>query len=471
MGGQGLEALRAAVRGSVLVPREPEYDQERIGFQTGNPHRPDVIVVARTPDDVRAAVDHAQRYGLPLAVQATGHGLGAAASTGVLVSTRRMTGIRIDTRARTAWIEAGVRAGDLVEQAARHGLAPVNGSAPGVGVVSYALGGGVGLLGRQFGYAADRVRRIDVVTADARLRHVTADSDPELFWALRGGGGGFGVVTGMEIELVPVERIFGGRLVFDGGQVAEEVLRIWQKWTESVPDELTSAVTLLPMPDVPAVPAPLRGRYLAQVHIAFSGPSDEGERLVEPLRAIGCVLIDELRDMPYDECGSVFSEPDTPHSYRSANVLLGSDGLDESARRSVLAAAGPSAEVMCVLSMRHLGGAFSRRAAVPNAVPHRDAGYLLYVLSPVPDDQAADSGSGAGPGSGEEVVRALHERVLAPVGDRALGRNANFLYGPQDREAARSVYGEQTGARLERLKAECDPQGMFRFNLRGDGRG
>ncbi|WP_243084788.1 FAD-binding protein [Streptomyces sp. 891-h] len=479
MGEQELESLRAAVRGSVLVPGEPEYDQERIGFQTGNPHRPDVIVVARTPDDVQAAVDHAQRHGLPLAVQATGHGLGAAAGAGVLVSTRRMTGIRIDPTARTAWIEAGVRAGDLVEQAARHGLAPVNGSAPGVGVVSYTLGGGVGLLGRQFGYAADRVRRIDVVTADARLHHVTADSDPELFWALRGGGGGFGVVTGMEIELVPVERVFGGRLVFDGGQVAEEVLRIWQKWTESVPEELTSAVTLLPMPDDPAVPAPLRGRYLAQVHIAFSGPSAEGERLVEPLRAIGSVLIDELRDMPYAECGSVFSEPGTPHSYRSANALLSSDGLDESARRSVLAAAGPSSEVMCVLSMRHLGGAFSRRPAVPNAVPHRDAGYLLYVLSPVPDDPAPGSGAGSGSGaesgvgspSGEEVVRALHKRVLAPVGDRALGQNANFLYGPQDWDAARSVYGEQTGARLERLKSECDPEGMFRFNLWGAGRG
>jgi len=455
---EALDALRDAVRGSVLVPGDEGYDQERSGFQTGNPHRPDVIVAAHTPQDVRAAVGHAQRHGMPLAVQATGHGLGESAREGMLVSTRHMTGIRIDVAARTAWIEAGVQARDLVAEAARHGLAPVNGSAPGVGVVSYTLGGGVGLLGREFGYAADLVRRIDLVTADARLREVTAQSDPELFWGLRGGGGGFGVVTGLELELVPVERIFGGRLVFDGGQVAEEVLRIWQKWTESVPEELTSAATLLPMPDVPAVPAHLRGRYLAQVHIAFTGSQEEGERLVEPLRGIGSLLVDELRDMPYAECATVFSEPDTPHSYRSANVLLGAGGLDDSARRSVLAAAGPSAEAMCVLSMRHLGGAFSRPPAAPNAVAHREAEYLLYVLSPVSDP-------------GEDVVRALHERVLAPLSDQSLGRNANFLYGPQDRGTARAAYGDEIDARLERLKAECDPRGMFRFNLRGAGRG
>ncbi|MGI5350143.1 FAD-binding oxidoreductase [Streptomyces sp. CA-250714] len=455
---EALDALRDAVRGSVLVPGDEGYDQERTGFQTGNPHRPDVIVAAHTAEDVRAAVDHAQRHGLPLAVQATGHGLGESAREGVLVSTRHMTGIRIDTTARTAWIEAGVRASDLVAEAARHGLAPVNGSAPGVGVVSYALGGGVGLLGREFGYAADRVRRIDIVTADARLREVTAQSDPELFWGLRGGGGGFGAVTGLELELVPVERIFGGRLIFDGGQVAEEVLRIWQKWTESVPDELTSAVTLLPMPDVPGIPEPLRGRYLAQVHIAFTGSREEGERLVEPLRGIGSLLVDELREMPYAECAAVFSEPDTPHSYRSANVMLGADGLDDSTRRAVLAASGPSAEAMCVLSVRHLGGAFAHPPAVPNAVAHRDAEYLLYVLSPVSDP-------------GEDVVRALHERVLAPVSDQSLGRNANFLYGPQDRDIAQAVYGDENSARLERLKAQCDPQGLFRFSLWGAGRG
>ncbi|WP_431980646.1 FAD-binding oxidoreductase [Streptomyces qinglanensis] len=446
---KALGALRDAVRGSVLLPGDTGYDQERTGFQSGDRHGPDVLVAAQTPEDVRAAVDHARRHGMPLAVQATGHGLGEGARGGVLVGTRRMTGIRIDAAARTAWIEAGVRAGDLVAEAARHGLAPVNGSAPGVGVVGYALGGGVGLLGREFGYAADLVRRLDVVTADARLRRVTAESCPDLFWGLRGGGGGLGAVTGLELDLVPVERIFGGRLVFDGGQVAEEVLRTWQEWTRSVPDTLTSAVTLLPMPDLPAVPAALRGRHLAQVHLAFTGSREEGERLVRPLREIGALLVDEVREMPYTECATVFSEPETPHAYRSTNVLLGAAGLDDAARRAVPAGAGPSAPAMCVLGVRHLGGAFSRTPEVPNAVDHRDAEYLVYVLSPV--SEPAQDGA----------VRSLHARVLAPVTGRAPARNGNFLYGPQDPATTRSVHGDEKAGRLERLRAEYDPHGLF----------
>ncbi|WP_326808050.1 TIGR03086 family metal-binding protein [Streptomyces sp. NBC_01775] len=447
---EGLSALKDAVRGSVLVPDDEGYDEERGGFQLGAWHRPEVLVAARNAEDVQAAVDYAHRHGLPLAVQATGHGLSRAARKGVLISTRHMTGIRIDAEERTAWIEAGVRAADLVAEAARHGLAPVNGSAPGVGVVSYTLGGGVGLLGRQFGYAADHVRRIDLVTGDAWALQVTAKSDPELFWGLRGGGGGFGVVTGMEIGLVPVERIFGGRLVFDGGQVAEEVLRTWQAWTASVPEELTSAVTLLPMPDFPGVPEPLRGRYLAQVHIAFNGSPEEGEKLVGPLRSIGSLLVDELREMPYAESATVFSEPDTPRSYRSTNLLL-SDALEGDVLRTVLREAGPDAEAMCVLGMRHLGGAFSRTPEVPNAVSNKEAAYLLGVLSPLE-------------GPGEEAVRALHERVLSPAHDRMAGRSLNFLYGPQDEETVRPVFGEETTVRLKRLKAAHDPKGILQFN-------
>ncbi|MDJ1136166.1 FAD-binding oxidoreductase [Streptomyces iconiensis] len=450
--GDRFEPLRKALSGAVLVPGETAYDEERAAFQNGDQHRPDVVVAADGAEDVREAVSYARLHGLPLAVQATGHGLGTAARGGVLVSTRGMTGITVDVAARTAWIEAGVRAGDLVAEAARYGLAPVNGSFPGVGVVSYTLGGGVGLLGRQFGYAADLVRRVDLVTGDATARQVTAESDPELFWGLRGGGGAFGVVTGMEIGLVPVERIYGGRLIFDGGEVAEDVLRVWQKWTRSVPEELTSAVTMLPMPDFPGVPEPLRGRFVVQVHIAFNGPSVEGERLVEPLRAIGSLLVDELREMPYTESASIFSEPETPHAYRSANALLDGRGLSPDAVRSVLDEVGPKAETWCVTSVRHLGGAFSREPDVPNAVSHREAAYLFYVLSPLE------------PGI-EAAVRATHDRALDVMSDRAVGRSLNFLYGPQDDETVRAVYAPETAARLARLKARHDPDDLFPFNL------
>lgn len=452
-----IEELRGAVRGAVLVPGEAGYDEESDGFQQGDRHRPDVIVVAENADDVRKTVSYARLHGLPLAVQATGHGLGQAARGGVLVSTRRMRGVTVDAEARTAWVEAGVRAADLVAETARHGLAPVNGSAPGVGVVSYTLGGGLGILGRQFGYAADLVCRIDLVTGEGSPREVTAESDPELFWGLRGGGGAFGVVTGMEIGLVPVERIYGGRLVFDGGEAAEDVLRIWQKWTESVPEELTSAVSLLPMPDFPDIPEPLRGRYLAQVHIAFNGPSREGERLVEPLRAIGSILVDDLREMPYTESASVYSEPDTPHSYRGTNVLL-DRALSPDAARSLLDVLGPEAPAMCVIGLRHLGGAFSREPSVPNAVEHREAAYLLGVLSPLEP-------------VGRDVVDPLHARALDVLSESAVGRALNFLHGPQDDDAVRPVFGRESTERLARLKTRHDPEGILPFNTARHGRG
>ncbi len=204
------------------------------------------------------------------------------------------------------------------------------------------------------------------------------------------------------------------------------------------------------MPDLPAVPAALRGRYLAQVHLAFTGPREEGERLVRPLREIGALLVDEVRERPYTECATVFSEPETPHAYRSSNVLLGAAGLDDGARRAVPAEAGPSAAAMCVLGVRHLGGAFSRPPEVPNAVDHRDARYLVYVLSPVPEPDR------------DGAVRSLHARVLAPVTGPAPARNGNFLHGPQEPATLRSVHGDETAARLERLRSAYDPQGLFR---------
>lgn len=309
------------------------------GFQAGYRHRPDVVVRAETAADVGAAVEYAATHRLPLAVQATGHGLSLPLPGGVLVSTRRMAKVRIDPVARTAWIEAGVRWGEVVEAAARYGLAPLSGSGPGVGAVSYTLSGGIGLLAREFGWAADHVRAAELVTADARVRHVTAERDPELFWALRGGGGGFGVVTGLEIGLVPVERFYGGQLIYDGA-LAEDVLEAWRQWTATVPDELTSSVTLLSYPDLPVLPGHLRGRYVAQVQIAYDGTGAEGERLVAPLRAAGPRISETLRTMPYAESASVYNEPDRPHSYQGGNALFGERLPDRAALRSVLELTG-----------------------------------------------------------------------------------------------------------------------------------
>ncbi|MCO5968540.1 FAD-binding oxidoreductase [Actinoallomurus soli] len=441
----GLDRLRARTRGPVHLPGTDGYDGERLGFQRLDPHRPAVIVGAAAAEDVRAAVEYAAAHGLRVAVQATGHGLGRALRDGVLITTRRMSEVRVDPESRTAWVGAGTAWRDVVEAAAPYGLAPLSGSFPGVGAVSYTLGGGIGLVARRHGFAADHVRRIDLVTADGRLRTVTAASEPDLFWALRGGGRGFGVVTGMEIGLLPITRMFGGGLYFDVAETPDAP-ETWRRWTATVPEELTSGMTVLSYPDLPMVPEELRGRHVAHVQVAHLGGEAEGRELVEPLRALGPRLRDSLRELPYTEGGTIFAEPDRPHAYRSRNHLL--RALDPGALAALIASAGPAAPVMCVIGLRHLGGALARLPEIPNAVGHREAAYLLNVLSPVE------------PGE-EDKVRALHEELLAPFAADALGRSLNFGYGPPEEDESAAAFGPETHRRLAGLRAACDPDGVF----------
>ncbi|WP_030023620.1 FAD-binding oxidoreductase [Streptomyces monomycini] len=437
-----LSELADRVTGVVLVPGDDGYAAERAGFQTGHVHRPSVIVGADTAADVVAAVRYAGANGLPVSVQSTGHGLSAASDGGVLVSMRRMDEVRVDAEARTVWAGAGALWADVIEEAAPHGLAPVNGSSPGVGVVGYTLGGGLGILGREFGYASDRVRLVEVVTADGVLRWVTPERDAGLFRALLGGGRGLGVVTGLEFGLVPVERVYGGQLVF-GADLMDEALAAYLAWTEDLPDALTSSVGLIAYPDVPAVPGHLRGRHLAQIRIACTGPEAEGERLVAPLCAVGPRVADTLRDMPYAESHTIHQDPETPHAYDGDSILL--SGLDAAELREVTALTGPDAPMMTVVQLNHLGGAL---ATGGGSVGHRDARYLLRLLSPLDGTDVA-------------AVRALHARVRAVLAPRAVGRSVNFLFGDHG-DAVADAYEEDVYRRLTAAKAAYDPENLFR---------
>lgn len=436
------------VVGPVLRPGDGGYDDEVRGFQTAYRHRPDVVVGATCAEDVVAAVRYARERGLPVGVQATGHGLGTALDGGVLVSTRRMAGVRVDAARRSAWFEAGVVWRAVIEAAAVHGLAPLAGSAPEVGAVAYTLGGGLGLLARKYGYAADHVRRIEVVTADGALREVDAEHEPELFWGLRGGRDNLGIVTGLEIGLVPVDRVWGGGLYFDA-PLAGDVLEAYRDWTAGgLPEELTSSVGLVPMPDVEAVPPPLRGRHVTHVRIAYLGDAAEGERLVAPLRAVGPRLVDSLAELPYTEGGTIYRDPTFPHPYRGSSTLLRE--LDPAGLAEVLRLAGPGSERPAVLDLRHLGGALSRPAAAPSAIGHRDANYLLRVIS-VLDESTVDE------------VRPFHDRVLSAAGE-SLGASLNFFYGPTTAAEVASAYDADDHRRLAELKARYDPENTFRAN-------
>ncbi|RJO69239.1 FAD-binding oxidoreductase [Nocardia panacis] len=433
--------------GPVLRPGDAGYEAEVSGFQTAYTHRPALVLGAAHAEDVRGAVEYAARHGLPVAVQATGHGLSVAADGGVLITTGRMAGLTVDPLTRIARVGAGVRAGALIEAAARFGLAPVNGSSPSVGVVGYHLGGGIGILAREFGYAADRVRAIELVTADGRVRRLTPAD--ELFGAVLGTGGNFGVVTALEVELVALAEVWGGQLVF-AAELVEPALRVWREWTATAPAAMTSTVTMLTFPDIPQLPESLRGRYVASFRFAYTGSAEAGELLVAPLRAVGPRLRDDLRTMPYPESHAIHSDPDHPHAYAATNAMLSE--LTPDAVRGLLALAGPDGPMDVVLEIRHLGGALRRPA--DNAVDFRAAEYAVRVIA-MPDAAAG----AAAPG---ELARV--REVLAPW---TLGHNLNFLYGAgaaADDAQTGAGYRPETFALLGKLKSKYDPTNMFRFN-------
>ncbi|KIF78889.1 oxidoreductase [Streptomyces sp. 150FB] len=437
--------------GPVFHPGDDGFDEEVSGFQAAYTHRPALVVGAADAEDVRTAVGYGAARDVPVAVQATGHGLSVATDGGVLISTRRLTGIRIDAPARTARVEAGVLGGALIEAAAAHGLAPLNGSAPSVGVVGYTLGGGIGLLARQFGYAADHVRSIEIVTADGSLRHL--EPGDELFGAVLGSGGNFGVVTALDVDLVPVETVYGGQLVFDTPLV-DTALETWRRWSADAPDEVTTSVTLMGYPDIPVIPAPLRGHYVASFRIAYNGPQEEGERLVAALRDVGPRIKDDLRSMPYTETHTIHSEPDSPHPYTATNALLGE--LTPQVLRVLLGTAGPGSPVPCLVDIRQLGGALRTPGPSDAVLDHRKAEFVVRVLS----------SPGLG-GIGPDAIRERHALVRESLAPWTLGHSLGFLYGDgehADEAQTRAGYEPGTYDRLAALKQVHDPRNLFRFN-------
>lgn len=426
-----------------MIDRTDEgFDDARSGMQTAFRHEPALVAMVRSAKDVQDAVAYAAAERLPVAVQATGHGLQVPLDGGVLINTSGLTGVRVDAAARTAYVPAGSRWREVAEAAGPHGLAPPSGSAPSVGAVGYTVGGGVGLLARTVGYAADSVRAFDVVTADGQLRHVT---DGDLFWALRGGRDAVGVVTGMELALQPYGTIYGGGLYFDA-EFAPDLFERYREWTEDLPDRLSTSIGMLPLPPVDALPEPIRGRHVVHVRFAYAGPAAEGEALVAPWHDAGPVLLGGLRELPYAESGSIYSEPAFPHSYYGSNAMV--SGLTELGLRRVVQLSGPNAGVPLVVELRQLGGALRTGGG---AVPYRDAAYVLRMIA-----------AGEGELPLDEIRPALDE-IFAVVADETLGRALGFLYGiSTPTEHTAEVWPAETRRRLAAIKADWDPANLFR---------
>jgi FAD/FMN-containing dehydrogenase len=429
-------------------PGTPAYEAARAGFDLSAIPTPDYAVSVTDEHDVQAAVRLAADRGLPVAVRATGHGPVAGVDHGVLIDTRALATVTVDPDRRTATAGGGVRWAQVLTQTAPFGLIPLCGSSPDVGVAAYTLGGGLGPLGRLHGWAADRVRRIRVVTPDGELREVTAHTDPELFWALRGGGGGFGVVTEVEFDLVPGNALYGGGLYLPG-EAAPELLAAFGRSTATAPDALSLSVAFITFPDIEAVPAPLRGRFVAHVRVTYVGSPAEAERLIAPLRAVATPLVDTVRPLPIVEFGTIHGDPTRPQPVSCGGAVL--PRWDDAAIAVLLDEIGPTTPHM--LELRHLGGALARPAAVADAVGHRDAAFNVFTSAyPGPAFEQAAA-----------MQTALYERLLPWSGGRSL---YNFTARPDGRPAdAGGAFDAATLARLRAIKVACDPQNLFRYNV------
>ncbi|MQA12549.1 MAG: FAD-binding protein [Pseudonocardiaceae bacterium] len=443
--------LATDLAGPIFLPGQPGYTDEAECFDTSVRHHPALIVGAANADDVVTAVRFARDHGLGVAVQATGHGVALPADGALLVSTRRMSGFSVDPERRTVRLEAGVLWRDVIRASARYGLAPLNGSAPFVGAVSYTLGGGIGVLARRYGYAADHVREIEVVTADGERRTASEEANPDLFWALRGGKGNFGVVTALEAELVGVSRIYGGGLFFPADSISD-VLHFYRGWVTDVPDELSSSFVMMPWPDVPEVPEQLRGRFALHMRLCYLGSPDDGARIIQPLREIATPLLDTVTDIPYTQVGTIHNDPPAPGSYHVNNFQL--THLDHDAVEAILRLVGPESDGAIGIEIRHLGGALAREPRVLNAVARTTAQFQLY------------SGGVLGIGA-DEAVYAGHDRVIDTLSPWSSGtRMLNFMAGVAHTDPAdvRQAFTAEAYARLVELKTAYDPRNMFRFN-------
>ncbi|MEV6910933.1 FAD-binding oxidoreductase [Amycolatopsis sp. NPDC051071] len=431
---------------TMFHPGDAGFEDELAGFQTAVRRRPDVIVAATSAADVVEAVRYAGEHDLPVAVHSTGHGATVPFEGGVLITTQRMAGIRID--AEIARVDAGVRWAAVIEAAAEHGLAPLSGSFPGVGVVGYTLGGGFSLLGRKYGLAADQVTAIEVVTADGELRRATPDTEQDLFWALRGGRDNFGIVTALEFRLVPVTRLYGGSLQF-GPESLATVLRAWRDWTAEMPREMTSSLAMVPMPELPMVPEPLRGKHVAQIRIAYLGDAAEGARLVAPLRAAAPVLGDTIAEIPFTKSGTIANEPPFPHGYRADNATVSE--LNDAMLDAILEHAGPDAPVPTVVLLDLLGGALSDVPEHPGVGWDRKARFTVRALSVVDDAPLSE-------------IRSAHGKLFDALKPWSTGKLLTFVYGESDpAEEAAKVYSGADLRRLAKVKAAVDPANRFRL--------
>jgi FAD/FMN-containing dehydrogenase len=452
-----VQELREALRGTAFVPGDEGYDEARtIWNGMFDDQRPALVVQCAGTADVIRAVQLARSEGLDIAVRGGGHSIPGFSTVdgGVVIDVGPMKGVRVDPAAKRVVAQAGLQWHELDHETQAFGLASTGGLISTTGIAGFTLGGGIGHLVRSQGLACDRLIGADVVTADGRLVRagLGAGEDVDLLWALKGGGGNFGVVTSMEFALENVgPTVYGGVAFFEGHR-ATELLRFFREWSAAgLPDQLTPIMNLTTAPPAPFLPEELHGKPVAALIGCWAGPVEEGERAFAPVRDLGGIAADLLGPIPYTALQALIDPLWTKgaRNHMKAGYLA---DLNDGAIAALVAGHGRKPAPQCELHVHLMGGAVSRVPADASAFPHRDAPYVMNLISrwedPARDDELLDWG--------RDVYASMEEHTTG-------GAYINFLddEGPGRVQAA---YGDETWARLQAVKAKYDPDNAFHRN-------
>jgi hypothetical protein len=432
--------------GRLVVSGDPEWDEARRAWNLAVDQRPRAVAYPEAVEDVVAVVELARSEGLRVAVQCTGHNAAPVGSLErtILLKTERMRQVEVDPVARTARCEAGVLWPEVGRAAAEHGLAPLAGTSPDVGVVGYTIGGGVSWLGRKHGLAANSVLAVELVTADGGFVRADRDNEPDLFWALRGGGGSFGIVTALEFALYPVAELYAG-VLFWPIERAGEILVAWREWVETVPDEVSSVGRLLQFPPIPDLPEPFRGRSFVVVEAALLTDDADGAEITRPLRELGPEL-DTFAVIPPTSLTALHMDPEHPVPGAGNGGML-SDLTAEAIDAAVEAVVGSS---LLTFELRHIGGTLAVAAPENGALASLQGRFLYFGagIAPAPEAKAAV----------ERHVE-LVQAALAPW-DAGL-TFLNFMERPTEPQR---FFPPDVHRRLREIKARVDPDDLLQAN-------
>ncbi len=440
--------IRAAVAGRVIGPDDPDYDRFRTVVMGGIDRRPAVIVCPANTDDVATVIRLARETGLPLAVRSGGHSSAghSVVDDGIVLDLRDMKRLEIDVENRTAWAEAGLTAGEYTARAAEHGLATGFGDTGSVGIGGITLGGGVGYLVRKHGLTIDSLLAADIVTADGQVRRVDAEHEPDLFWAIRGGGGNFGVVTRFQFRLHDVSEFTGGILVLPA---TADTIAGFIAANEAAPEELSAIANVMPCPPMPFVPEEHHGTLVILAMLAFAGPADAAAQAYAPFRALATPLADLIQAGSY----TTMYPPEPEEEYHPTAIAknLFMDAIDRDVAQGIVDTLESIDAPMKVAQLRVLGGAYARVPAEATAYAHRASRIMVNIAAFYM-------------GEDDRVVKAEWvDRFARQLTQTDHGAYVNFV-GDEGEAGVRAAYPGATYGRLAEIKRRYDPDNLFRLN-------